>query len=612
MPYFITDKAADCSGWATIKDDGEVIGCHQTKAAAIAQMVAVSIAEDMEPGGERALPENYRPALALDVPDGRACGNCFFYNDDNVQGDKAWCEKWDEYVSGAYYCNAWQPDIDDDDDDDDDDEMQELRAPAPLSDQITGSNENEPGSAAGTGGDIEVSEATRNALQNKVTEHNDKMTADDRPTWTRARVGTLLAVYRRGSGAYSTSHRPGVSRAAWSMARVNAFLYLLRAGRPQNSAYITDNDLLPEGHPRSTKRTAPTIIETRATPPNYMQDAAARGLELRREGFGGDGVTDKTVREARDMAAGSISDDKIIRAFAWSQRHAVDLRAPKNNDPDHPDWPGAGAVAHYLWGINPLNPQPAIRFLERESNRLQGRTTMSDLEIRTIDTEPLELRAAATGDGMTFSGYAAKYDSPSLPLPFTERIAPGAFTRTLKSRNNIKMFVNHSDLHVLASTRAKTLRLEDRADGLFVEADLPDVTYANDLRVLMQRGDVNTMSFGFSTVKDSWSDDGAERTLQAVRLIEVSVVTSTAAYPSTSASVRNLRLIARRTATDFDALTDAIAALELGELSDDQASLLRTVVDSAAGKLDQTPIDPAVPVSILAHKLDLIAKQLNI
>jgi HK97 family phage prohead protease len=480
MPYFITDKAEGCSGWATIKDDGEVIGCHQTKADAIAQMVAVSIAEDMEPGGERALPDNYRPALALDVPDGRACGNCFFYNDDNVQGDKAWCEKWDEYVSGAYYCNAWQPDIDDDDDDDND--IDDVRA----------------------------------------------------------------------------------------------------------------------------------IVETRATPPNYMQEAAARGLELRREGFAGDGVTDATVREAREMADGNISDDKIIRAFAWSRRHAVDLRAPKNNDPNHPDWPGAGAVAHYLWGINPLNPQPAIRFLERESNRLQGRTTMSDLEIRTIDTEPLELRAAATGDGMTFTGYAAKYDSPSLPLPFVERIAPGAFTRSLKSRNDIKMFVNHSDLHVLASTRAKTLRLEDRPDGLFVEADLPDVTYANDLRVLIERGDVSTMSFGFSTVRDSWSDNGAERILNEVRLHEVSVVTSTAAYPATTASVRNLRLIARRTATDFDALTDAIAALELGELSDDQASLLRTVVDSAAGKLEEVPAEANVPMGILINKLDLIAKQLNI
>ena len=113
MPYFITDKSPDCSGWATIKEDGEVIGCHETKQDAIDQMVAVSIAEDMEPGGERALPDNYRPALSPDVPEGRACGNCHFYNEDNVQGEgdnlKAYCERWDAYVNGGFYCNAWQP-----------------------------------------------------------------------------------------------------------------------------------------------------------------------------------------------------------------------------------------------------------------------------------------------------------------------------------------------------------------------------------------------------------------------------------------------------------------------------------------------------------------------
>ena len=58
MPYFITDQQADCAGWATVKeDDGvlETIGCHESKEAAIEQMIAVSIAEDMEPGGERNL-----------------------------------------------------------------------------------------------------------------------------------------------------------------------------------------------------------------------------------------------------------------------------------------------------------------------------------------------------------------------------------------------------------------------------------------------------------------------------------------------------------------------------------------------------------------------------
>jgi HK97 family phage prohead protease len=53
MPYYITDSAEGCSGWAVTKDDGEVIGCHQTKQDAEDQMVAVSLSEDIEPGGER-------------------------------------------------------------------------------------------------------------------------------------------------------------------------------------------------------------------------------------------------------------------------------------------------------------------------------------------------------------------------------------------------------------------------------------------------------------------------------------------------------------------------------------------------------------------------------
>jgi len=54
MPYFITDES-ECPAWAVVKEDGEVVACHDTKQAAIDQMVALSIAEDLEPGGERAV-----------------------------------------------------------------------------------------------------------------------------------------------------------------------------------------------------------------------------------------------------------------------------------------------------------------------------------------------------------------------------------------------------------------------------------------------------------------------------------------------------------------------------------------------------------------------------
>jgi hypothetical protein len=52
MPYFITDTKEDCSGWAVVKSDMEQMGCHETKDRAIKQMVALSVAEGIEPGGE--------------------------------------------------------------------------------------------------------------------------------------------------------------------------------------------------------------------------------------------------------------------------------------------------------------------------------------------------------------------------------------------------------------------------------------------------------------------------------------------------------------------------------------------------------------------------------
>lgn len=609
MPYFITDSSPDCSGWATIKEDGEVMGCHTTKQEAIDQMVAISLAEEIEPGGERlkhtkkkkpmyrVLPNNYRPSLSDDVPEGRACGNCIFYKEDDVKefpnGElRAWCEKWDDYVNGAYYCNAWQMD-------------EETRAPAPAEDQIQGSDENKPDSAKGAGGDVEFDEKTETGLRNKVKDHNEDMEKKNKPEWTRTTLGQLKAVYRRGSGAYSTSHRPGVSRAAWSMARVNAFLYLLRNGRPENEKYITDFDLLPKGHPKST-RDLQNDIESRQvnlTPPSYMRAAARRGLELNRQGFGGDGLTDKTKQEARDMADGRVSEDKWRRIAPWIARHLVDLDAPKNNNPNDPGYPGAGLVAHLLWGSGPSKrgaqrtldyAQGVIDRLDAEEqqsrwssvnvnlNKEEKETNVSKVERRIKTDIDFELRIDnAQADGMRFTGYAAVFNSDSEPLPFIERIMPGAFKRSLKARNEVKLFKNHNMDEVLASTRSKTLKLTEDSTGLLAEATLPDTTAGRDLAVLMKRGDVHAMSFGFSVPAkgDRWSDDGMTRELHQIRLHEVSIVTGFPAYEATTASVRSLDILASRTNVDADALADAMIKLEAGEkLADSQADLLQEVV----------------------------------
>ncbi|MFZ9883996.1 MAG: HK97 family phage prohead protease [Ilumatobacteraceae bacterium] len=492
MPYFITDKSPDCSGWATIKEDGEVIGCHTTKQDAIDQMVAVSIAEDMEPGGERALPDNYRPALSPDVPEGRACGNCAFYDDDNVIADgdnlKAWCEKWDEYVDGGFYCNAWQP-------------------------------------------------------------HEEEMEEEEEEESVR-----------------------------------------------QVSLEV----------------------------PVYIRTAARKGLDYYGQGLAGEGLVDRTVREARDMARGDITEDKVVRANAWAQRHAVDLQAPKNSDSTNDQFPGAGAVAHYLWGINPLNPQPARDWFARKSEAIQAERglfsfhrkkdeyfanipTMESMpvETRRIHINDFELRQGPTGDGMSFTGYAAVFNSDSEPLPFIERIAPGAFKKSLKGRNTIKMYMNHDSSMLLASTRSKTLRLEEDSKGLLVNADLPDTTVGRDLSVLMKRGDVDSMSFGFSVPAggDKWSDDGMTRELRQVRLHEVSVVTGFPAYKATSASVRSLDILAERTGVDADKLAEAITVLEAGgTLSDESADLL----SSAVSKLRAEPAKVPSSVNLLAKHLELL------
>jgi hypothetical protein len=91
-----------------------------------------------------------------------------------------------------------------------------------------------------------------------------------------------------------------------------------------------------------------------------MRAAARRGLELNRQGFGGDGLTEKTKREAREMAVGRVSADKWVRIAAWIARHLVDLDAPQNSDTSDSGYPGAGLVAHLLWGSGPSKAR-AIR-----------------------------------------------------------------------------------------------------------------------------------------------------------------------------------------------------------------------------------------------------------
>jgi len=580
MPYFISDQT-DCPEWAVVKEDGVVITCQPTKQDAIDQMVALSIAEEIEPGGElraepdelsvgdfvrwgsgdnvaqgritrivrdgeinvpdssftitgtaddpaaliriyregedgwnptdvlvghkfstlnkiaelratRELPENYRPALAEDVPQGRACGNCFFFNEERINeaGDKAWCERWDDFVDGGFYCNAWEPD--EDNDDDEDDNMGEIRA---------------------------------------------------------------------------------INQDA----------------------------------------------------PAYMRAAARRGLEYYEQGLAGDGVTPGTIREARAMAEGTVSDDKWIRIAAWIARHLVDLDSPDAN-PNSDNYPSAGVVAHLLWGSGPSKraaqrtkdyaDSVVARIRAEETTRMTNKNKWLDVaraialkidgpqaKQPEVRTNSVDFEVRAEGDGMSFTGYASVFNSPSEDLGgFIEYVAPGAFRRSLQSRNEVKLLWNHDAGEPLASLRGGTMQLVEDERGLKVTAQLPNTTRGRDVAELLRTKVIDSMSFGFNVIKDSWSADGKTRTLESVRLFEASIV-SFAAYPATTATVRSTDQ-----AIDPDKLADALLRLESGDdLDEAQATLITDVV----GKLKAQPEAEDVADNGL-DLLDLKKKQFDL
>ena len=125
--------------------------------------------------------------------------------------------------------------------------------PAPKKDQIKGSKKNPKGSAS-TGKNVKFTAAITKSLEKKVKEHNEKA-----PNGRKVTLAKLKAVYRRGAGAFSTSHRPDQNRNSWAMARVNAFLHLVRTGSPKNKKYVQDNDLLPKMHPKAKTASAALI-----------------------------------------------------------------------------------------------------------------------------------------------------------------------------------------------------------------------------------------------------------------------------------------------------------------------------------------------------------------
>lgn len=110
------------------------------------------------------------------------------------------------------------------------------QTPAKPEERKSGSDKNEKGSAGKDGKSITFSEKVENSLKAKVEEHNAKYSK-------KVSLQQLKKVYRRGAGAFSSTHRPNKTRGQWAMARVNMFLKMMRGEKVKQAYKQADQDI---------------------------------------------------------------------------------------------------------------------------------------------------------------------------------------------------------------------------------------------------------------------------------------------------------------------------------------------------------------------------------
>lgn len=172
---------------------------------------------------------------------------------------------------------------------------------------------------------------------------------------------------------------------------------------------------------------------------------------------------------------------------------------------------------------------------------------------------------------------------------FTEIIEPSAFSKTLKDGNNVVLLYNHDDSKVLGSTRAGTLKLESRDDGLHFSCLVnEEVGFARDAYSIINRGDCNTISFGFSPIKTE--NRNGIRHLKEVALSEISCCVPFPAYKDGYA-VTNFRSYMMDNNINYELIEDALSNSE--NLSDAQKEAIKELITSLQDlvKEDEKPAE---------------------
>lgn len=176
---------------------------------------------------------------------------------------------------------------------------------------------------------------------------------------------------------------------------------------------------------------------------------------------------------------------------------------------------------------------------------MEKRTT--NISARTATLEDVEVRSGEqTGDGqMTISGYAAVFNLLSDDLGgFREKIVPGAFTEVLSADPDVNMNWDHNTLYTLGRTRNKTLELTELERGLRFFNRTAGTSYAQDLGILMERGDVDQASFKFTIGEEEWHEDAEGMITSTILVVDGLYdvcVCAQGAYPQTESTLEHTR-----------------------------------------------------------------------
>lgn len=229
--------------------------------------------------------------------------------------------------------------------------------------------------------------------------------------------------------------------------------------------------------------------------------------------------------------------------------------------------------------------------------------TVHPLEVprrEVVAVELADLKFSASGDPdkkgtWTLRGHAAVFNRKSHDLGgFRTVIAPGAFAKILDTNPDVHLVLNHDMSKVLARTRSNTLELREDAYGLHVWANVAPTSHGNDLRISMERGDVDQMSFACDIGEDEWTmdaDENVTRTIYSISGLFDATVCAQGAFPQTNAQL---------VASMHDARAQLAAAIEGGKIIKQDPDL---VASQGTGE-DGDDIAPSEGVADVADRAE--------